>query len=50
MALLFSTVLVNAQLSSYSFQHEVKVEMRQNATDLPQGSYNYAFLFPEKGE
>ena len=49
-AILFTSALLNAQSSSYSFQHEVKVEMRQTDTDLPQDTYEYAFLFPEEGE
>ncbi len=38
-----------AQQETYSFDHEIKAEMTMEGTDVPEGSYDYAFLFPDEG-
>lgn len=50
LVLTFGSLLLPAQDATFSFDHEVKVEMRMSMAELPKGNYDYAFLYPEEGD
>lgn len=50
LALSGGNLFMSAQDASFSFDHEVKVEMRLSMDKLPKGTFDYAFLYPQEGE